>query len=533
MEYSEPSSPDFYSGNGYYSDNHQGSTQQQGSFSIGSGPAAVATSYSPQYADPPLASMESIHRTLAQTTPSEHEEFSGFVGHRDIFADSITHNFSHGERAQFPSPDRLVSQFDENQAYTYPSHFTNVYNNSQPAIELRTSEHLSNHTPTPYNSYPNSGADSDLAISMPPFPSQLLAGQCDGLPFPERQDTICESPEESHQMTMAIGLKYGNILESDESSASPPDPSITFKPPPPPMDIASRRKKVQVKPAALVAETLRGRPVVGPRTVSHAEGFRRPSESPASSPMRRIVSAGGNGRNVMGGRVYKSGIESSQRSPINLGGFADAGSFIEHNYHNIRQPPSRGNTLAPPTPMSPREREMSFTKREYSRSTASPVNPNFVFNNGTCFTSTESDQNPASPPETPQGYLAINVPNNPWTHSMDFAEKSWPFEVSDEPLYTPAGETFPLELHMPQPSYLASLSQPVTPAFGSFNPTFMFGGHNSPQFLIDSPQYTLSTQTGSEYSFPQDHFVPGMSPSTTKQKTFQFSHTTAADFSDK
>jgi len=46
--------------------------------------------------------------------------------------------------------------------------------------------------------------------------------------------------------------------------------------------------------------------------------------------MRRIVSAGGN-RNVTSGRISKSGVESAQRSPINLNGFADAGAFMEHD----------------------------------------------------------------------------------------------------------------------------------------------------------------------------------------------------------
>lgn len=552
MGYSEPSSPDFYNGNGYYSDNHLVLAQQSGSFALlNNGPPPAVASYNPQYPDPPSASRESLHRTLAVAqAASEHEDFNGFVDHHeslDAFGGSLVHDFSNGDRAQFPSPDQSVAHFDETQAYSYPSSFTNsLYNNApQSMIELREPEEPTNQTPTPYNSYPNSGSDSELAQSMPSFPSQLLPNQsADGPPSPERQDSCSQSPEESHEQTLAIGLKYDNIPESDESVVPPPGPSIPFKSPPPPMDIAGRRKKVQVKPAALIADPFRGRPAMGPRTVSHAEGFRRPTESPASSPMRRIVSAGGNTRNVLSGRIYKSGIESSQRSPINLGGFADAGSFIEHNYHTIRQPPSLNggsslnSSLAPPTPMSPREREMTFAKREGTRSTASPVdgNVNFIFNAGTgCFTTMEGDQNLASPPETPQAQMIISAPGNPWTQSMEFSEKQWHFDVSDEPLYTPAGETFPIELHMPQPSYLSSMSQPVTPAFGQFNPNFMFSGHESPHFKNESPQYTLSTQTGSQYSFPEDnqHYIPGMSPSMKQQKQFQFSHTTPADFSEK
>jgi hypothetical protein len=277
---------------------------------------------------------------------------------------------------------------------------------------------------------------------------------------------------------------------------------------------------------------LRSRPPMGPRTVSHAEGFRRPMESPVSSPMRRIVSAGGN--RIVSGRVYKSGVESAQRSPINLGSFAEAGAFMEQNCHTIRLPPSLtagsslNSSLAPPTPMSPRDRDLALVKRDPSRSTASPVEGgvNFVFHAGTgCFTTVEGDQNLASPPETPQAQMVMHTSSGGWP-TMEFSEKQWSFEVPDEPLYTPAHDTFPLELHMPQPAYLAtSVSQPVTPAFGQFNPNFMFGPHEH-----ESPQYTLSTQSH-EYSFPDVHQY--MSPSMAKQKTFQFSHTTAADFSEK
>ena len=134
----------------------------------------------------------------------------------------------------------------------------------------------------------------------------------------------------------------------------------------------------------------------------------------------------------------------------------------------------------------------------------------------------EGDQNLASPPETPQAQMVMHPSANNWP-ALEFSEKQWNFEVPDEPLYTPAHETFPLELQMP-PAYLTSISQPVTPAFGQFNPSFMFA-HEA-----ESPQYTLSTQPHSEYNFPDCHY---MSPSMTKQKTFQFSHTTPADFSEK
>ena len=515
-----------------------------------SGPPLPVAPYNPQYTDPSSASMESLQRTMAAAQAGSQQDFhSAFVEDHEVltsFGSALQQGSTNGDRAQFPSTDdSSLDHFDGNQPFSYPSTFaTSLYgvaSQSMPELHASPGE-TSSHTPTPFNNYSSSsGPDAHGPHIITTFPSQLLPSQShDGLPSCSNDSSDSQSPEDSNSSTLAIGFKY-DIAESDDSS--PPAPTIPFKSPPPPTDIASRRKKVHIKPAALTAETLRSRPPMGPRTVSHAEGFRRPADSPVSSPMRRIVSAGGN-RNVLTGRVSKSGVESAQRSPINLGGSADAGAFIEHNYHTIRHPPSLtagsslNSSLAPPTPMSPREREMTLAKRENSRSTASPSEGgmNFVFNANVpgCFT-IEGDQNLASPPETPQAHMALHPSISGWPAGIEFQDKQWHYDVSDEPLYTPAQDVFPLELHMPQPSYLTSMSQPVTPAFGQhFNPNFMFG-HESPQYKHDSPQFTLSTQQ-SEYSFPdnQSHYS-GMSSTSpmTKQKTFQFSNTTAADFSEK
>lgn len=526
--------------------------QSSAPFPVMNGPPPPVASYNPQYSDPSSASMESLHRTMvAAQAATQQQEFHGsFSEPADSLVDfggSLGHDASNDDRTQFPASNSSTAHFEDNQNYSFQSTFAeNIYHSPQSAVEHQPSPiETATRTPTAFNNY-SSGSDSNGSQPVTTFPSQLL-GQSqghDGLPSHSSDTTDSQSPEESGGVSLSSGFKYEDIAESDESDDSPPGPSIPFKSPPPPTDIASRRKKVQVKPAALTSETLRNRPAMGPRTVSHAEGFRRPIESPISSPMRRIVSAGGN-RNVMTGRIYKSGVESAQRSPINLGGFADAGAFMEHNYHSIRNPPSLtalsslSSSLAPPTPMSPREREITLATREGSRSTASPHegSMNYVFNQGVpgCFTSIEGDQNLASPPETPQAHMTIQSGNG-WSNGNEFQEKQWSFEVPDEPLYTPAQDVFPLELQMPQPTYLSNMSQPVTPAFGQhFNPNFMFG-HESPHFQNESPQYTLSTQNHSEYSFPdnQGHYQMGLLTSPlTKQKTFQFSNTTAADFSEK
>ena len=542
LTYSEPSSPDNFYGTGYFSDDNLPHLQHAATFPLMSGPPPPVAPYNPQYTDPSSASMESLQRTMAAAqAATQHHDYTGQFQeeHESIanFGEALLHATASDDRAQFPSGN-VVAQFEESHRFPYDSTFQNSLFRP-PTQHLAEPQHASNmnQIPTPFHNYSSlSTGNSDGPHILASFPSQLLPSQShDGLRSQSQESNDSQSPEESNASTLSIGFKY-DVAESE----SPPGPTIPFKSPPP-TDLASRRKKA-VKPAALTADTLRGRPSLGPRTVSHAEGFRRPSaDSPVSSPMRRIVSAGGN-RSVVSGRVGKSGIESAQRSPININGFSDARSFMEHNYHTTRHPPSLtagsslNSSLAPPTPMSPREREMTLFKQDGPTPTASPDENgmNFVFNTGVpgCFTSIE-DRNLASPPETPQAHMGIHPLGNGWPPSVDFKDKQWHFEVPDEPTYTPAQDSFPVDIHMPQPSYL-SMSQPVTPAFGQFNPNFMFGSE-SPQYKAESPQYQLSSQSNSEYSFPDSYYPGGtMSASPmTKQKTFQFSNTTAADFSEK
>ncbi len=544
MAYSEPSSPDNFYGASYFRDSNILSLQPSATFPIMNGPhpPPVAT-YSPQYSDPTSASLESLRRTMAAAhAASQHQNFASDFQEEpepmSNFGEALLHSPSIDDRAQFPATEGLA-QFEENHEF---SSYDSTYPNTlySPPTQPRHSPNAI-HIPALFHNYSGQpGGEVNGTNVLASFPSQLLSPQSqNSQPTQSQESHGSQSPEESNGSCLEIGFKY-EVAES-ESSNSPLAPSIPFKSPRPPTDLAARRKKA-VKPAALTADTLRSRPSLGPRTVSHAESLRRPSDSPISSPMRRVISAGGN-RGVLSGRVGKSGIESAQRSPININGFADARAFMDHNYHTTRNPPSLtagsslNSSLAPPTPMSPWEREMTLAKRDGSRSSASPVQSgvNFVFNTGVpgCFTSIE-DQNLASPPETPQAHVGTHPMGNGWPMALDFQEKQWHFEVPDESLHTPAHDSFAIEPQMPQPSYMSSLSQPVTPALGEFNRNFMFRSE-SPQYKNDSPQYQHSTQNHPEYSFPDSHYPVGMmsiSPRT-KQKTFQFSNTTAADFSEK
>lgn len=496
---------------------------------VSTGPPPPVASYNPQYADPTAASLESYQRVAAAAASSHQDFHSDFVDEHDgipSFADSVLSS-NLEDRTHFQS-------FDSGH-YPYASFPHDLYSNSThslPETQISPKTEL----PTHFDVYSPASAGPDVHGPQPmsAFPSQLLASQSHSLPLLREDSEVSQTPEDSNTSTLAIGFNY-DIAESEETSDSPPAPSVPFKSPPP-TDIASRRKKVHVKPAALTADTMRRRPSTCPRTVSHADGFRLPADSPLTSPMRRIVSAGGN-RGIMSGRISKGGAESAQRSPINLGGFADAGAFLERNYHNLRHPSltvasSLNSSLAPPTPMSPRGGEMTLGKREGSWSTASPVEGgmSFIFNARVpgCFTTVEGDQNLASPPETPQDHLGLSLLGNSWSGGVELQDEQWHFEVPDEPLYTPAQESFGLEMQIPQPSYL---SQPVTPAFGHFNPNFTFG-HELTEHKHDSPQYSLSNH--SEYSFPDAQYPGGICTSPmSQQKAFQFSNATAADFSEK
>ena len=506
---------------------------------INTGPPPAVASYNPQYADSRAATYESFQRTVAAAeAASKQQEFHDSFADQETlpgFHDPSLHSSALDSRSHFPA----VPQYDHSQ-YPYTSFPSELYHPSaQPLSDGQSSP--TTDAPAHFDAYSATTTEPDVHGPQPvsTFPSQLLTAQShDNLPLRQSETEATKTPEEINTSTLAIGFNY-DVAESEENSESPPAPSMPFKSPPP-TDIASRRKKVHVKPAALTADTMRRRPSACPRTVSHADGFRLPADSPLTSPMRRIVSAGGN-RGIMSGRINKGGAESTQRSPINLSGFADAGSFIERNYHNLRHHPSMtqmsslNSNLAPPTPMSPHGGEMTLGKREGSWSTASPVDGgmNFIFNARVpgCFTSVESDQNLASPPETPQDHLGLGLLGNGWPSGVDLPEEQWQFDVSDEPLYTPAQDSFGIDLQMPQPTYLSSLSQPVTPAFSQFNPNFTFG-HESPQQKLDSPQCSLSNN--SEYSFAEGPYPAGLSTSPmSKQKAFQFSNATAADFSEK
>ncbi|RDW88872.1 hypothetical protein BP6252_00904 [Coleophoma cylindrospora] len=502
MGYTDDDSSDFFNPCAVYDEGSVASVPQQ-SYSLISGPPPATAPYNPRYSDPTEASLESLQRTMAAAQAISQQEFhEGFIRPNDNLphfgGPLVIHSGPSVDRARFPAANS-VPRFENTLYSDTPSLLPYEAPHS---VDSFSPSPVMNDTPTMFTGFPMASEPATMSPQMmTAFPSQLLSL------------ASSQTPEDSSGSTLA------DDAHSTENSLSPPA-SGSFRSPPPPMDIAARRKKVQHRPAALGMDTIRSRPQLGPRTVSQAESFRRPLASPSSSPMRRIASAGGNNA-VMSGRIYKAGIRSAQRSPIDAKFLTDV---MERNYHTTPQAlsltagSSLNSSLAPPTPMSPLEMTVRSSTNGSSSSPESHMN--YMFNgSGQDLLQSDGDVNLTSPPDTP-------APNM-WFMSSN----EWKYNMNDEPLFTPAHDEFPTQFHMDMqtPAYL-SASQPVTPAFGEFNQNLMFPN--------DSPQYTLGSSANAEYTFPDSlqqcasGFVPGSSPSQ-KQKTFQFSNSTPADFTEK
>ncbi|QSZ29889.1 hypothetical protein DSL72_004407 [Monilinia vaccinii-corymbosi] len=552
---SAPSSPDFSHSN--YNVDYQMMPQPSSSMSFSiSGPPPATAPYNPQYQDPTTASLESFSRTMATArAASQSGEFSGSFalhsnGPRHLADMQGMVEPSDLDRAQFPTDINFSNYHDA--SFNFQPGFNDIFHEPEQLDSFITAESV--HTPTAFTTF--SDASTMRSLSGTSVSSQAASQSFgDVLTFRPHESSDNQASDHSNEATPSLAPALGWQFSSpeSESSSSPPPASSLFKSPPPPTDLAARRKKVQVKPAALGTDTMRGRPLVGPRTMSNIDGFRRQVASPLpSSPMRRIASAGGNGRNgnVLTGRIQKPGIESAQRSPINIQGFGNA--WMEHHCGMMNQPgltagSSLTSSLAPPTPMSPRERQMTL-KRENSSSNEGDLNIMFNMpNNHVLPTFIDPSQvTDQTPPETPQASLGLPTPTSGWPGSTEqhSSEPHWNYDIPDDPLYTPNHDSFAHDLPMPQSSYS---SQPVTPAFGTFNQGAFLSGtaHDSPPFHnTASPIYTLSNQGGAaEYSFPNDGLpqfqhlgLVGTSNSPTltmKQKQYQFSNTTPANFLEK
>ena len=508
------------------------------------GPPPGVAPYIPRYDNPATASMESLQRTIVAAQAAHHSapaelnhNFFESSGHANNFP-TTPNDFTTTNAMSFPSRNGSTSSFDTHRNFSYPNLHSQHYIPSHHMPEVQEA------SPPSYDvvssSMPTYGSENAVHVShiVTAFPSQLVSKVSEQVSQQPGDNTLNANAEYLRQNSTTPIIQYD--LESGDQSTALPTPSLPRAPPS--AGIASRRPKVHNKPAMLGLDMTKGRPGLGPRTVSHAEGFRRPLDSPMGSPMRRIVSAGGN-RPGMSSRVHKSGVESAQRSPINFGNFADAGAFFEHNSHNIRNPPLlSANNLAPPTPLSPKDRYLGYMPKEEGSSHNSPVNGVSYIGHESNYVTTAMQSCPqdqminqefTSPPVTPENALGLAIPPKVEWNTTTFQENDWygvP-DVPDVPLFTPAQESFNLEIQMPQPAYIHSLSTPVTPAIYQYPPN-VFLNHDSSPLEGEGGMYSHSYPTQLEYNFPEAHGQYYVSPAS-KQKTFQFSHTTPADFVEK
>ncbi|RKF79458.1 putative homeobox domain-containing protein [Golovinomyces cichoracearum] len=315
-----------------------------------------------------------------------------------------------------------------------------------------------------------------------------------------------------------------------ETLGPPPGPNnISFRSRP--MNIASRRKKVRHRPAALVSGTLGLQPRSGPSTVSYSEGFNISIKSPVDLPMRKIVSAGGN-RVVVSGRVQKPVFDMAQKSPLNIGSFENVGSFMDHNLHNIyNAPPLTGlssicSSLPPSTP-----NDLKFAHSDEAMSAASNGDRNFVYNLNVsnCYVSLDQINQNINSSEITQPIPLVQNKMHSWSNGLDYNEKICLFDTIDDPQSLNYQDTFNFDSQFHEPFIINSSSQPTTPAF---NPQYnqCLSGYLSPHNECKS----IPNQYTNGYTFTNTTCDPGKS---LRQKIepikLQFSNTTSADYTEK
>ncbi|TQS36084.1 hypothetical protein Golomagni_03475 [Golovinomyces magnicellulatus] len=333
-----------------------------------------------------------------------------------------------------------------------------------------------------------------------------------------------------HQNTDSCHIKGCDPDYHVENLGPPPGPSnISFRSRP--MNIASRRKKVRHRPAALISGTLGFQPRTGPSTASHSEGFNLSTKSPVDLPMRKIVSAGGN-RVVVSGRVQKPVFDMSQKSPLNMGSFENVGNFMDHNLHNIYNAPpltslsSICSSLPPSTP-----NDLNFAHSDEAMSATSTGDRNFVYNLNVsnCYVSLDQINQNINSSEITHPIPLVQNEIHPWSNGLDYNEKIGLFDTIDDCQSSNYQDTFNFDSQFNEPFIINSSSQPTTPAFNSqYNSCI--SGYLSPHNECSSNpnQYTNG------YTFSNTTCDPGKSlHQKSEHKKLQFSHTTSADYTEK
>lgn len=319
-----------------------------------------------------------------------------------------------------------------------------------------------------------------------------------------------------------------------ETFSSPPAPNDTRFISRPPVNIALRRKKVQQRPAALTAHTLSNRHISGPCSTSHLDGSHLSSKSPLDLSMRRIVSAGGN-RAVVSGRIQKHSFDVSQRSPINIGSFENVGTIMDNNLYNIYTPPSLtglsslSGSLAPSTPS-----DVNFGQSDGFGPMTSPIGGSqkflFNYNVANCLNSIDERNQESSPPDNFHSTPLDHSMYNPWPSFGEYDEKSSTYKAYNDSQYLDICTPLTDGLLTNEPFPLDSTSQPTTPGFfPSYEPNCTYV-----QTLTPHETESYSCKPDAEYVYKDATYRAEIPLKDIKndKKTFQFSHTTPADYSD-
>ncbi|KAK4560298.1 hypothetical protein LTR86_005492 [Recurvomyces mirabilis] len=292
-------------------------------------------------------------------------------------------------------------------------------------------------------------------------PGQSVPVDFDALNEQFRQASQARHPESSHQIQeQPLAWPIDDAFERRESQTSSmlaqsmghvglntpqPQQNATFKTPAPPASIAARRQRPRPTPIGLAA--MRSQSYSGAAQPG-SPGQVPVHHLPAGAPqLRRIRSS-----NVVGGiaqgRVQKAMPGAPQRSPL-VWNFADAASspkILRHaSSHSI-------SSLAPPTPMSPREFQQADLGRAHLGWQASGQ-----FNRQPSINETEIEhglpvqhttfpqpQNFSSPPHTPmyhqQSFMQQRINENTPPQSAPANQQSFPsqaFYVAPMPAVAP------------------------------------------------------------------------------------------------
>ena len=226
--------------------------------------------------------------------------------------------------------------------------------------DINMEEHLARHRALLAGEYHVVGHDnvthssSSLASTAPTPPSLMIQEQANqnspiGSPFnttPVRDlvEAISRRGSASSELASDLGTIHLQRVLSQQNS----DEEVFKTPKIAHLNLAARRKRHM---ATLGPISVRSQSFAGPQD-SKSPVFRTTGGG-SSTSVRRIKSTG-NSLNVIGGRIQKSGVASTQRSPHNFATFQEAGAMSHiHGFPASSPSHSLSNSTVGPVPITP------------------------------------------------------------------------------------------------------------------------------------------------------------------------------------